>query len=254
MSETLMRSDACLFFGTCLIDLIYPAAGLAAMRLLRRAGLEVRFPQGQTCCAQPAYNSGYRDAARRVARLQLAVFGTDRNLDLPIVVPSASCAGMLREHYPRLFADTPDQERARQLSGRVVELCDFLDRVLDVELTDHGPPIRVAMHHSCSARREMGVAPAATALLARLANVSLVEPDHAHECCGFGGTFSIKEPEISAAMAADKVAAIAATGATLLLSQDAGCLMNIDGTARKAGHGLGVRHIAEFLWERSSAP
>jgi len=236
------------FFGTCLVDLIYPQAGLAAMRLIERAGVTVRFPAGQTCCGQPAYNSGFRDDARRVARQQLDVLAGDE----PVVVPSASCAGMLREHYPRLFADSTDEARARQLAGRVLELCDFLALVLDIELADQGPPVKVALHQSCSARRELAVAPAASALLGRLANVTVAEPDHATECCGFGGTFSVKEPEISAAMAADKAASIAATDAHLLLSQDCGCLMNIDGTARKAGLGFGVQHIAEFLWQRTS--
>ena len=236
-----------LFFGTCLIDLLYPEAGLAAMRLLRRAGVHVRYPQGQTCCGQPAYNAGFRDDARRVARLQLDTLAGD----VPVVVPSASCAGMLREHYPRLFEGTPHAARAEQLAARVVELCDLLDRVLDIALADPGPPLTVALHQSCSARREMGVAPAAARLLARLENVTVVEPDHAHECCGFGGTFAVKEPEISAAMAADKARAVAATGAEVLLSQDAGCLMNLHGTAAKAGFGFRVQHIAEFLWQRS---
>jgi len=241
------KPERVLVFGTCLIDLVYPQAGLAAMRLIQRAGVAARFPQGQTCCGQPAYNSGFRDDARRVGRQQLDALAGDE----PVVVPSASCAGMFREHYPRLFADTPDAGRAQQLAARVVELCDFLDRVLGLELADQGLPITVALHQSCSARREMAVAPAALGLLGRLGNVTVVEPDHAWECCGFGGTFSVKEPEISAAMAADKAAAVAATGADLLLSQDCGCLMNLDGTARKAGLGFQVRHIAEFVWERT---
>ncbi len=242
--------DSILFFGTCLIDLNRPEAGLAAMRLIEGTGIKVRFPGDQTCCGQPAYNAGYRDEARRVARLQLDVLaGTE-----PVVVPSASCAGMLRVHYPRLFEGSADAARAEQLAGRVVEFCDFLERIIDIALVDHGPPIRVAVHQSCSARREMAVADSATALLGRLTNVSLVEPDHAYECCGFGGTFAIKEPEISAAMANDKAAAVAATQAPLLVSQDCGCLINIGGTACKQGHRFQVMHIAEFLWERCAAP
>lgn len=245
----MQKPDRVVFFGTCLVDMLYPRAGLAAMRLIERAGVRVRFPSGQTCCAQPAYNAGYRDQARRVARSQLDALAGDE----PVVVPSASCAGMLREHYPRLFEGTPDADRARQLAGRVVELCDFLHSSADIALTDLGAPLTVALHQSCSARREMAVAPAAAALLGCLANVTVIEPERAYECCGFGGTFAVKEPEISAAMAADKAAAVAATGAPLLISQDCGCLMNLDGTARKAGLGFEVRHIAEFLWERTSA-
>ena len=281
------------FFGTCLIDLIFPQAGLAAMRLLRREGLEVIYPQGQTCCGQPAYNSGYEAAARDVARRQLATFPED----YPILVPSASCAGMLKVQYPKLFAGSPDEERARRLAGRVHELTDYLARVLDWRHPDLGPPLKVALHHSCSARREMGVADAAAELLARLANLEVVEPDHAQECCGFGGTFAVKQPEISAAMAADKAAAILATGAQVLVGQDCGCLLNLGGTLAhrhpQAGRGQSgqgvdpgargaapatrgaathdgsgrvrhqpaplsqgpvVKHIAELLWERTHAP
>jgi L-lactate dehydrogenase complex protein LldE len=238
-------------FGTCLIDTLFPQAGLCAMRLLRRAGLRVIYPQGQTCCGQPAYNSGYREEARRVARVQLDAFPQD----LPIVVPSGSCAGMLRLHYRELFAGTPDQSRAEALSRRVYELAEFLHRVLRLSPEDLGPPVRVALHNSCSARREMGVAGAATALLARLARVETVEPDRATECCGFGGTFAVKQPEISAAMTGDKADAIAATGAEVLVSQDCGCLMSLGGTfarrAALAGSGPRVMHIAAFLWERT---
>jgi len=245
------RPDAVYIFGTCLIDTLFPQAGLCAMRLLRRAGVRVIYPQDQTCCGQPAYNSGYRDEARRVARAQLAAFP----LDLPIVVPSASCAGMLRVHYRELFAGTPDQARAEALSRRVYELTGFLVWVLDLKLDDLGPPVRVALHNSCSARREMGVAGATVALLRRLAQVDLLEPDWATECCGFGGTFAVKQPEISAAMTGDKADAIAATGAEVLVSQDCGCLMNLGGTfARRAetgGTGPRVMHIAEFLWSRT---
>lgn len=241
------KPERILFFGTCLLDLADPSAGLCAMRLIRRAGVQVRFPQSQTCCGQPAYNAGYRSEARRVARLQLDALEGDE----PVVVPSASCAGMMRHQYPLLFSGTADAPRARRLAERVVELCDFLDRVLRVRLTDLGPPLRVALHQSCSARREMGVAPAAAALLGQLANVTVVEPERSRECCGFGGTFALREPEISAAMARDKADAVAATGATLVVSQDCGCLLNIGGTADKAGFGYRVKHIAEFLWERT---
>ena len=235
-------------FGTCLIDLSFPQAGLSAIRLLERAGLRVVYPQGQTCCGQPAYNSGYRDEARAVARVQLDAFPED----WPVVVPSASCAGMLKHHYPPLFAGTPDAARAAAFAGRVVELSDFLTRVLDVRLEDRGPPTRVAVHISCSARREMGVAGASLDLLGRLANVEVVEPEQATECCGFGGTFAVKQPEISAAIAADKAQAILATGAEVLVGPDCGCLMNLGGTLARLGGGPRVCHLAEFVWERTA--
>lgn len=236
------------FFGTCLVDLLYPQVGLCAMRLLAREGIRVIFPQGQTCCGQPAYNSGYREEARRVARAQLDAFPED----LPVVVPSASCGGMLKFQYPGLFAGTPDAERAQALAGRVVELTDFLVRVLDLRPLDRGPSLKVAVHHSCSARRELRVSDASQELLRRLIHLESVEPDHASECCGFGGTFAVKQPEISAAMAADKAESITATGAQVLVGQDCGCLMNLGGTLARRGTGMAVKHIAELLWERTS--
>jgi L-lactate dehydrogenase complex protein LldE len=241
------KPDAVYFFGTCLIDLLFPRAGLCAMRLLEREGIRVIYPQEQTCCGQPAYNSGYRDEARTVARAQLDAFPGD----IPVVVPSASCAGMLRVHYPRLFAGDADESRALDLAGRVYELTEFLIRVLDLQPADLGSPLRVTLHNSCSARRELGVADLALDLLDRLGNVQVIEPDHAYECCGFGGTFAVKQPEISAAMAADKAVAIAATGAPLLVGQDCGCLMNLEGTFRHRGSGPEVKHIAELLWDRT---
>lgn len=247
------RPDACLLFGTCLLDLARPEAGLAAMHLLRRAGLRVHYPRQQTCCGQSAYNSGWREQARRVARVQLdALTGPGRD-GLPIVVPSASCAGMMKTRYPDLFAGTPDAGRAEAVAARVVELCDFLHRVLAVELTDQGPSVCVAMHHSCSARRALGPDPVegANALLGQLVGVAVVDHDHAHECCGFGGTFAVKQPTLSAAIAADKAFAIAASGATMLLSQDMGCLLNIEGTAGRAGYAYECRHIAELLLRRT---
>ena len=242
------KPDAICFFGTCLVDLLFPQAGLSAMRLIAREGIRVLYPQGQTCCGQPAYNSGYRDEARAVASAQLHTLPAD----IPVVVPSASCAGMMRVHYPRLFSGTDDEARARALAGRVYELTEFLVQVLDLRPVDLGPSLEVVLHNSCSARREIGVSDAALDLLGRLSNVRALEPDHASECCGFGGTFAVKEPEISAAMAADKTAAIVATGAPLLVGQDCGCLMNLEGTLRRRGDGPEVKHIAELLWERTN--
>jgi L-lactate dehydrogenase complex protein LldE len=167
-------------------------------------------------------------------------------------VPSGSCAGMMREHYPALFAGTPDQARAEQVARRVWELTAFLHEVLHIQLTDYGLPLRVALHTSCSARREMQAAPAGEALLAQLGAVQRVEQAHATECCGFGGTFAVKQPEISGAMVRDKTAALRACAAELVVSQDCGCLMNISGAFEKQGGGPAGKHIAEFLWERSN--
>jgi L-lactate dehydrogenase complex protein LldE len=235
------------FFSTCLVDLFYPQAGLAGIALLEREGVSVIFPHAQTCCGQPAYNAGYREEARRVAGAQLDLFPHD----YPIVVPSGSCAGMMKHHYPRLFAGTDRQEQALQVAGRVWELTGFLTEVLKIELRDLGQPLRVALHTSCSTRREMGMAYAGEALLAQLDKVELVEQDHKTECCGFGGTFAVKQPEISAAMVEDKIRALRETGAERVVSQDCGCLMNIGGAIEFKGDGPSTQHIAEFLWERT---
>ena len=235
------------FFATCLVDLFFPQAGLAGMSLLRREGLKVIYPRDQTCCGQPAYNAGYREEARRVAAAQLDLFPKP----IPIVVPSGSCAGMMKHHYPDLFAGTPDHPRALEVASRVWELTGFLTEVLQIRLQDLGEPQRVALHTSCSARREMGVAGAGESLLAQLQGVQLVEQAYKTECCGFGGTFAVKQPEISAAMVRDKANALRDAQAEVIVSQDCGCLMNIGGAIAWQGDGPETRHVAEFLWERT---
>ncbi len=243
-----MKPDKVYFFGTCLVDLFYPKAGLAGMSLLRREGLQVVYPRDQTCCGQPAWNSGYRDQARQVARLQLDLFPEP----WPIVVPSGSCAGMMKQHYPNLFAGTPQQEQALNVASRVYELTSFLVDVLGIQLTDLGKPAKVAVHTSCSARREMGVAHAADALIGQLDRVQPVEQERKAECCGFGGTFAIKQPDISADMVKDKTDCLRESSAEIVVSQDCGCLMNIGGAFDYQGNGPRTQHIAEFLWERTN--
>jgi L-lactate dehydrogenase complex protein LldE len=236
------------FFGTCLIDLLYPRAGLAGMQLIRRAGVDVVFPDGQTCCGQPAFNAGYRDEALAVARAQLACF----EQHIPVVVPSGSCAGMIKHHWPELFADQPDAARALAVAQRTFELTEFLVDVLAIELTDLGEPVQVAIHTSCSARREMGVADRIQSLVAQLDRVEVLKQAREAECCGFGGTFSVKQADISGAMVKDKTDALRATGASRVISQDCGCLMNIGGALEHQGGGPATQHIAEFLLERTS--
>ena len=242
------KPDTIYFFGTCLIDLMYPQAGVSAIQLIQREGVKVIFPQAQTCCGQPAWNSGYRDEARAVARTQIALFPKP----IPIVIPSGSCAGMMKVQYPELFAGQPDAAQALAVAGRVYELTEFLVDVLHIELQDLGEPVKVAVHTSCSARREMGVAAKIESLLDQLSNVTKLEQIRKAECCGFGGTFAVKQPEISASMVVEKVETIRATGADRLIGQDAGCLMNIGGTMEKQGDAIPHQHIAEFLWERTS--
>ncbi|MES9944462.1 MAG: (Fe-S)-binding protein [Candidatus Thiodiazotropha sp.] len=237
------------FFATCLMDLFYPEAGLAGMQLMRREGVEVIFPQDQTCCGQPAWNSGYRSEAKAVALQQLACFSEDH----PIVVASGSCAGMLRYHYPGMFEKSEEKSRVEAFAARVYELTEFLLHVLKIDLKDLGSPVKVALHTSCSARREMGVAEEHEALLQQLSNVELVEQARKAECCGFGGTFAVKQPAISAEMVNDKANAITATGADVLVSGDCGCLMNIGGHLEHRQESIESQHIASFIWERTDA-
>lgn len=240
-------TDAYLF-GTCVLDMFDPEAGLSAVKLLEREGLRVHFPQDQTCCGQPAYTSGLIDEARRVAASQLNLFPET----WPIVVPSGSCAGMMRHHWPRLFAGQGAHEAmARAIAARVYELTEFLVHVCQTKLTDRGQPATAVLHTSCSARREMNTHLSGRALLGQLGGVRLAEQHHESECCGFGGTFAVRHPDISAAMAADKTEALLDTGADTLVSADGGCLLNLNGTLEKRGAALRGQHIASFLWQRT---
>ena len=244
------------FFATCVIDQFYPGAGLDAIHLLEREGISVHFPEDQTCCGQPAYTSGFPDEARKVARRQLDLFPEP----WPVVVPSGSCAGMMKHHYPGLFAADPAlKAKAEDLSGRIYEFTEFLVKVLDYRPADTGTPATVVLHTSCSARREMGVHVTGRALLDGLAKVKVAQQAHEAECCGFGGTFSVRHPEISAAMVKDKVAALKATGAERVVSADCGCLMNILGHAAwldeqegRSTPSLPGEHIASFLLRRTA--
>lgn len=237
------------YFASCLIDLLYPKAGLAGMQLLQSAGVRVVFPQQQSCCGQPAFNSGYRQEALAVARAQLACFPKN----YPVIVPSASCAGMLKHHWPSLFAEQPEAQQAEAIAARTFELTEYLNQTLKLDLHDLGEPIKVALHHSCSAQREMQVAAHSEALLNQLVNVERVEHERPEECCGFGGTFAVKQADISGAMVQAKTQALRAAKPDRVISQDSGCLMNIGGALDKQQAHLPTQHIAEFLWERTQA-
>jgi L-lactate dehydrogenase complex protein LldE len=242
-------SDTVYFFGTCLMDAVYPDAGMAAIRLLQGQEVKVVFPQDQACCGQPAYNSGFTQEARAVALKQIQVFSKP----YPVVVPSGSCAAMMKHHYPKLFSGTPAEADARRFSKRVYELFEYLTVVRKVRLEDRGDPVTITWHSSCHALREMDVIGCAKALIGQLKNVTLVELERETECCGFGGTFAIKQPAISAAMVKDKVAAISRTGASTVVAGDCGCLMNITGAMERAGVAVVGKHLAQFLWERTNA-
>ena len=235
------------YFGTCLVDMAYPKAGMAGIKLLQREGVEVIFPQEQGCCGQPAYNSGFRQEAKDVAWKQVQIFSGN---NYPIIVPSGSCAGMMKYHYLELFKDDPEYYEVKKFCDRVHELTSFLNTVLNVQYTDKGNPVKLTWHSSCHARREMGCTDDSKALIRQLKNVELVEIEREHECCGFGGTFSIKQPEISAAMVHDKVEDIKNTGTRKFLTGDCGCMMNITGHMGKEKVAIEGQHIAEFILER----
>jgi L-lactate dehydrogenase complex protein LldE len=246
-SRTLSRPSEVYFFGTCLIDVFYPESGLSAIQLIERNGIKVIFPPQQTCCGQPPYNSGYKAEAIEVASQQIKLFSRP----IPVVVPSASCAAMMKHHYPRLFEGHKLHAQVLDLSNRVYEFTEFLSKRMNLSLQDKGPPVKIAIHHSCSARREMNITDETMRLLDQLHNVEICEPERASECCGFGGTFAIKQPEISAAMAFDKCKAIEKTGARTLISGDCGCLMNLAGMMEKNNTPMRTDHIASFLLSRT---
>ncbi len=248
MIEYPKKPDAVYYFGTCLVDLIYPQAGMAGIKLIQREGVKVIFPQNQTCCGQPAFNAGHQREAREVAALQVGLFPKD----IPIIIPSGSCGGMIRKHYPGLFDDHALHTEAESVTRRAFELTEFLVHVLKIKLEDQGKPIKVSWHTSCHAKREMGIENEPKQLLQQLKNVTLVELEREDECCGFGGTFAVKEPHISAAMVKDKIEDIKQTGAKCLIGADCGCLLNISGAMKHAGIQTDHQHIAQFIWQRVS--
>ena len=231
-------------YVTCLVDMYRPTVGFAAIRLLEEAGCQVEVPRQQTCCGQPAYNSGDRATARDLAVQFVDAFsGYDY-----VVVPSGSCGGMLRHHVPHLFEDDPNlRARADAVAERTYELISFLTDVMGVSaLRTRHVGGSVAYHDSCSGLRELGVKTQPRALLAAI-GAPVVEMTEPEICCGFGGTFCVKYPEISVRMVSDKTKDIAATGAATVLAGDMGCLLNIAGRLSREGHPVQARHVAEVL-------
>jgi L-lactate dehydrogenase complex protein LldE len=231
-------------FVTCLVDLHRPTVGFAAVRLLEQAGCQVEVPRAQTCCGQPAYNSGDRVTARDIAEGILDAFG---GYDY-VVVPSGSCGGMLKHHLPHLFDGDPNlRASADALAERTFELVTFLVDVMGVERlqTRHiGGP--VTYHDGCSGLRELGIKEQPRRLL-RAIGATVTEMVDAEVCCGFGGTFCVKYPDVSIRMVSDKVRDVVATGAETVLAGDLGCLLNIAGRLQREGHRTKVRHVAEVL-------
>jgi L-lactate dehydrogenase complex protein LldE len=241
MSQTRPRVA---LFVTCLVDLHRPTVGFAAIRLLEQAGCVVEVPQAQTCCGQPAYNSGDRASTKAIAAGVIAAFeGYDY-----VVAPSGSCGGMIAHHYPGLFADDPAMlVRAEALAARSYELIAFLTDVRGMTAVEARFDGTATYHDSCSGLRELGVKQQPRTLLGSVAGLSLTEMADPEVCCGFGGTFCVKYPEISTRMVANKTADITATGADLLLAGDLGCLLNMAGRLSREGSPVRVRHVAEVL-------
>ena len=231
-------------FVTCLVDLHRPSVGFAAIKLLQEAGCQVEVPRAQTCCGQPAYNTGDRATTRALARGILDAFG---GYDY-VVVPSGSCGGMLKHHMPHLFDDDPNlRARADALAAKTFELVSFLTDVRGLDrLPAHYTGGTVTYHDSCSGLRELGIKQQPRKLLESI-GAPVVEMAEPEICCGFGGTFCVKYPEISVRMASDKTRDIAATGAQTVLAGDLGCLLNIAGRLSREGHKVHVRHVAEVL-------
>jgi L-lactate dehydrogenase complex protein LldE len=229
---------------TCLVDLFRPTVGLAAVALLEQAGCTVEVPRTQTCCGQPAYNSGVRGDAKAIARQVIRAFaGYDY-----VVAPSGSCAGMVKVHYPEMFADEPEMRaRAEELAARTHELVSFLVDVRGMTGVAARWQKTVTYHDACSGLRELGVKAQPRRLLAAVAGLELRELPGAEVCCGFGGTFCVKYPEISDKMVSDKAEDIAATGAQAVLAGDLGCLLNIAGKLLRLGIPVEARHVAEVL-------
>lgn len=238
-------------FVTCLVDFYRPSVAFAAIALIERTGARVVVPEGQTCCGQPAYNSGDATAAKALARRVV-----DGLSDFArVVVPSGSCAGMIVRHIPALLRDDAAYAaRAEALAKRTQELTQFLGETGHKGPEDPGAPITVAHHDSCSALRELGVRSEPRRLLAAVQGVTLKEIADSETCCGFGGLFCVKYPDVSTRIADQKIDAVLAAGADTLTSADLGCLLHLAGRIRRRGLAIHVRHIAEVLAGASDTP
>lgn len=232
-------------FATCLVDLLRPEIGVSVLKLLERAGCDVDVPPAQTCCGQPAYNSGDKATARALALKLLREFERCEY----VVVPSGSCGAMIKGDYLDLFADDPDlKARFEALAAKTYELTDFLVNVAKIENVESDFSGSVTYHDSCSGLRYLGIKDQPRRLLAQVPGVRLAEMNQCEQCCGFGGTFALKYGDISAALADDKCRNIRATGADAVVAGDLGCLLNIEGRLRRIGdENTRVLHVAQVL-------
>lgn len=231
-------------FIPCFIDQLYPQTAFNSMKVLEMAGCKVHYNPEQTCCGQPAFNSGYWNEAAKLARK----FLNDFSDDIPVVSPSASCSSFVIHHYPKILnSDAQWLDKHQNLKPRIFELTDFLVNVLKKVELGAVFPHRVTFHDACSALREYGLKDEARKLLARVEGLELVEMKERDTCCGFGGTFAVKNADVSSAMAEKKVEFALQTGAEFILSTESSCLMNLQGYIRKKKLPIGVMHIADVL-------
>ncbi len=251
MSDEIRKPPRVGLFVTCLVDLFRPSVGFASVKLLEDAGCNVEVPMAQTCCGQPAYNSGDRDDTVAIARNTIEAF---EEFDY-VVAPSGSCAGMLKKHYPALFkGDAHWETRAAAFAARVHELMSFLVDVLGMEKVDAVHEGTVTYHDSCAGLRELGIAGQPRRLLSSVSGLEMREMRDADVCCGFGGTFCVKYPDISNRIVEEKTSNIKASGAETLLAGDLGCLMNMAGKLQRQGMDVKVRHVAEVLAGMGDTP
>lgn len=237
-------------FVTCLVDLLRPSVGFASVWLLESAGCNVTVPERQTCCGQPAYNSGHAAGAQAIARTFINEF---EEFDY-VVVPSASCAAMLKVHMPQLFSGDGDEHRANRLASRIFELTEFLSSKTSFQADSTSLAGRVAFHDGCSGLRDLGIFTGPRKLLGKMSSIELVDIAGHETCCGFGGTFSVRYPEISNAMAGDKCRAVTDAGPDILTGCELGCLMHIAGKLSRQGAAVHCRHISEILAGDLSEP
>ncbi len=237
-------------FIQCLVEHLSPEAGISMVRLFDRLGVDTVYPERQTCCGQPVFNAGHRDKAVIAAKRFIEIFESSE----VIVCPSGSCVHMVRHHYPELFSDDPTwQERAQKVGAKTYELSEFLVDVL--QLTDVGAHFSgsVTYHDSCQLARALGVREQPRTLLNNVNGLKLIEMEDSDRCCGFGGSFAVKYPEISLKIVDDKVKTIIESGADAVVGCDMGCLLNIEGRLKRLGHKIPVYHLAEILGAESSS-
>ncbi|MGB9673909.1 MAG: (Fe-S)-binding protein [Anaerolineales bacterium] len=238
------------FFITCLVDTLFPEIGLDAIEVLKRFNVEVACPSGQTCCGQPAFNAGLRQEAKKIAKHTIEVFEPTEG---DIVIPSGSCCSMIRNHYGELFADEPAwQLRAEKFANRCYEFSEYLVDVLKIQEVPISYPAKITYHPSCHLLRELGIANQPLFLLQQIKEAELVPLPHAEECCGFGGVFSVEHPRLSNAFLERKLTNIAQSGADIVVTCDAGCMMNINGGLAHRHQPIKAVHLAQILNQKLS--